>query len=131
MIAILVLCSAAGAAPLRSPGWNNDSSAGQVAIIGHDLRITQDAVARFLPDEPEIPLVTTSVDSDFVLSEKELANREPALGRVPPSDPPAVMMIALGFTLLGGAGIIGRMRTERRRRRRRTLVHIRAIIATR
>ncbi len=130
-IAILALCSAAGAASLSSQGWNNDSSTRQAAIIGHDLGFYPDGVEQSLPVEPGPPLVTTSVDSDLVLSEKELANREPAFTPAPAPEPPLITTIALGFTFLGAAGIIGRTRTERRRSRRRTQVRIRAIIAAR
>jgi hypothetical protein len=132
MYAILALCSAAGAAPITSLGWNNDSSSLSVAVIGHDLEINQDAAQEQLPEEPEIALVTTSIDRDAVLSEKELANRDPAFIGVPASELPPVTTIALGFTFLGAAGIMRRTRTEKRRsRRRRTLVHMRAIIAPR
>lgn len=133
MFAILALCSAAGAVPISSTDWNNDASYSRpLALIGHDLGINQDVVEQALPGEPEIALVTTSIDSDVVLSEKELANREPALAWIPASEPPRATTIALGSAFLGVAGIIRRTRKERRRsRRRRTLVRMRAIIAPR
>lgn len=132
MIAILVLCSAAGAAPISTPAWYNDASPQPVATIERDLGINRDAVEQSLPEEPEIALVTTGIDSGVVLSGKELANRNPAFTSVPASEPSPVTTIAFGIIFLGAAGVIRRTRTERRRnRRRRTLVHMRAIIAAR
>lgn len=97
----------------------------------HDLSFHQDTAEQFLPDEPETPLLTTSVDPEVSLSDEDLANREPDLTSVPGAEPPPVTMIALGLTFLGAAGFISRGRAVRRRARRRTLVRIRAIIAER
>ncbi len=130
MIAILALCSAAGAAPLSTLGYHNASPPRQVPVIGHDLSFNPDTVEESLPEEPEIDRVTTGVES-VVLSEKELTNRVPAIHEVPASNPPPITTIALGFTFLGVAGLIRRQRTERRRLHRHTVVRMRAIIAAR
>jgi hypothetical protein len=129
MIAILALCSAAEAAHLTTPGHYNDLPSSQISVIGYDLSFSPDIVEESLPEEPEFDRVTTGFDSHFVLSEKELANREPVVRAVPASELPPVTTIALGFIFLGAAIVIGRTRTERRRLRRRTVVRMRAIIA--
>jgi hypothetical protein len=135
LIAILALCPAAGAAPLsrqgRSNDWSNDSSSAPVPVIARDLGFNQETVEQLVPDEPDTPLVTTGVDGDFVLTDAELANRDPEFAWVPVSEPPPVTTMALGFTFLGAAAFIRRTRLERRRARRRTLIRMRAIIAPR
>jgi hypothetical protein len=130
LIAILALCSAAGAAPLSRPDRNN-SSPGPVPVIAHDLAFSQAAAGQSFPGEPDTPLVTTTVDTDVALTDAELANRDSQFPWVPASEPPPVTTLSLGFTFLGAAAFIRRTRMERRRRRRRTLVRIRAIIASR
>ena len=99
--------------------------------MADDLGLTQDAAEQSLPDEPEPLLIATSVDSDAALSDEQLDAREPGLTWIPASEPSPVTTIALGCAFLGAAGILHRRRTERRRARRRALVRIRAIIASR
>lgn len=131
-IAVLALCSAAGAAPLsRSvPNTGSSPASPEAASIGHDLALNQEAIEQSLPNEPDTPLITTSVDTDVILTADEL-NRDPEFAAVPASEPPPVSTIALGLTFLGASAFIRRSRAERRRARRRTLVRVRAIIAAR
>ena len=130
-ITALVLCSAAAAAPISRSIDDADSSP-QLTLLIHDLGFNSDEVDQSIPDEPQEDLIVTDIATDAFLSEDELAR---AVGTedtsVQASEPPPVTSIAIGVTLLGAAAFIRRTRTERRRCRRRRVVHMRAIIAAR
>jgi hypothetical protein len=132
MIAILALCSAAGATSLSRQYGNSDIAAPQLAVIADDLGFHQDAVQQSFPDEPPAPLVTTSIGRTVVLSDDDLARYAVEFTQISDPEPPALTTLTLGLAFLAAAGIIHRTRAERRRwRRRRTLVRMRAIIAAR
>ena len=107
-----------------------DSPAQQQIAIAPDLSINAIAIDdSFAVSEPSDLIATGMNLPDSILDEGFAIDDARAAASLRAPEPPPIMMAFIGMGFLAVFGILRRLRTEKRRARRRTLVQIRALTA--
>lgn len=129
--AALALCCVLQAAPVRSFDHHDEPTVLTAIAVGSDLSLNSPAIGPSLANDDDADLVTTEIAFSDGASEDEFTVDATAAASVRVPEPPPVEMLLIGFLALGAIALWRRARAEKRRRRRHTLVRMRALTAIR
>lgn len=125
----LASCLCASASPVPW-SFTRDSVAQQPTPIAPDLSFNATAIDDSLAADEPSDVIATGIDlPDGIIDNGFTIDDTQGSGSLRAPEPPPITMAAIGVTFLAAFAILRRLRTEKRRARRRTLVRIRALTA--
>lgn len=131
-IAVAAFCSAAVAAPVRWLPLVAPVPPQPVFAPRSDLRFNLLPSEDVFAEDDAAPLVTTTLDSDTAVPQDFRADSSGPAAQFRVPEPSPLITTSLGLIFFGILLLLRRrLRIEKRRSRRRTLVKMRAIIAER